>query len=232
MKGRFTKDSLERVQSMLQKGIDWNGQFLTGRAEEKFPIEEKTIEAESLQGMDIDARPGIQKGDQGKGKTGSQSIRQVALPNANPQPGPRSLSSNRGLSMFEESGCPKPRKPQSQQAPKPLSEQPQNKSQGVTPERPPQPNKPADPVKKAERERKKQECQQRQGAGTGVTFEENCRPRPTPRSPEQRSATQQAQQASQQQGQTFDSMPQKEVQKLGRQGGQAQRQTPLPYCNK
>jgi hypothetical protein len=69
------------------------------------------------------------------------------------------------------------------------------------------------------------------GKELSASYEENCRPRPQPRSTEQRQATQQAQQAAQQQGQTFDQQPQQQVQDLGRQGGQAERKPTLPVCN-
>lgn len=57
-----------------------------------------------------------------------------------------------------------------------------------------------------------------------------CRPKPKPRSPEQRQATQQAQQVAQQQNQTFDSMPQQQVQEAASKGGQSERKKTLPIC--
>lgn len=64
-------------------------------------------------------------------------------------------------------------------------------------------------------------------------FEEaptGCRPKPQPRSTEQRQSTQQAQQAAQQQGQTFDQQPQQQVRDMASQGGQAERKKTLPIC--
>lgn len=67
-------------------------------------------------------------------------------------------------------------------------------------------------------------------SGAGGKKEE-CRPKPQPRSPEQKQSTQQAQQAAQQQSQTFDTMPQQKVEELGKKGGEADRKKPLPYCS-
>lgn len=50
------------------------------------------------------------------------------------------------------------------------------------------------------------------------------------RSPEQRQSTQQAQQVAQQQGQTFDQMPQQQVQDMGKQGGQTERKKQNKEC--
>ena len=60
--------------------------------------------------------------------------------------------------------------------------------------------------------------------------QENCRPKPKPRSSAQQQSTQQAQQSSQQQGQTFDNMPKQQVQQMGQQGGTAERKKSPPIC--
>jgi hypothetical protein len=227
----FSEDSLSKVSSLLAHvELNWGKQFETGRTGPQFPRENKTTKAPSLQTLDIDNRPGKQKGNQGKhSDLETQAIFPVTLPKGNPQPGPRSRNDLKGYAMFEEANCPKP-KDRSLQPQKPLSEQPQNQTQGVTPPQPQQPPKPKDPAKEAERQRKKMACAQRQGAGPGVTFEEACKPSPRPRSPEQRQATQQATQASQQQGTSFDTMPKPQVQELGRQGGETKRAPQKPVC--
>jgi hypothetical protein len=172
----FTTESLAAVQEMLYGESPWEQQFLTGRITDKLPRENKTTHAQSLQGMDIDSRPGKQKGSEGKQKEqSSESIFPVSNPKGNPQQGPRSRSDLKGLAMFDELGL--------------------------------------------------------KGKELSASYEENCRPRPQPRSTEQRQATQQAQQAAQQQGQTFDQQPQQQVQEMGRQGGQAERKPTLPVCN-
>jgi len=62
-------------------------------------------------------------------------------------------------------------------------------------------------------------------------FEEACKKRPQPRSPEQNQATQEAQQAAQRQNQTFDKIPEKKVEEMAKKGGEAERKPPLPYCS-
>ncbi len=173
----FTTESLTAVQEMLYGESPWEQQFLTGRTTEKLPRENKTTHAQSLQDMDIDNRPGKQRGSEGKQRgQSSESIFPVSNPKGNPQQGPRSRSDLKGLAMFDELG--------------------------------------------------------QRGKELSATYkEENCRPKPQPRSTEQRQATQQAQQAAQQQGQTFDQQPQQQVQEMGRQGGQAERKPTLPVCN-
>lgn len=172
----FTTESLAAVQEMLYGESPWEQQFLTGKTTEKLPRENKTTHAQSLQGMDIDSRPGKQRGSEGKQKEqSSESIFPVSISKGNPQQGPRSRSDLKGLAMFDELG--------------------------------------------------------QKGKELSASYEENCRPRPQPRSTEQLQATQQAQQAAQQQGQTFDQQPQQQVQEMGRQGGQAERKPTLPVCN-
>ncbi len=172
----FTTESLTAVQEMLYGESPWEQQFLTGRTTEKLPRENKTTHAQSLQDMDIDNRPGKQRGSEGKQRgQSSESIFPVSNPKGNPQQGPRSRSDLKGLAMFDEL--------------------------------------------------------RQKGKELSASYEENCRPKPKPRSTEQRQATQQAQQAAQQQGQTFDHQPQQQVQDLGRQGGQAERKPTLPVCN-
>lgn len=172
----FTTESLTAVQEMLYGESPWEQQFLTGRTTDKLQRENKTTHAQSLQGMDIDNRPGKQRGSEGKQRgQSSESIFPVSNPKGNPQQGPRSRSDLKGLAMFDEL--------------------------------------------------------RQKGKELSASYEENCRPKPKPRSTEQRQATQQAQQAAQQQGQTFDQQPQQQVQDLGRQGGQAERKPTLPVCN-
>jgi hypothetical protein len=231
----FTTESLAAVEEMLYGESPWKEQFLTGKTNEKLPRENKTTIAQGLQDMDIDSRPGRQRGNEGKQKEqSSDSISPVALPKGNPQQGPRSRSDLKGLAMFDEVKCPTPKPKKPPELKSITDQQQQSNNQGVTKDAVPKEPKPQDAAAQAERERKKQMCAQKngagQGAGVGVTFEENCRQKPQPRSAEQRQATQQAQQAAQQQGQTFDQQPQQQVQDLGRQGGQAERKPTLPIC--
>ncbi len=69
----FTTESLAAVQEMLYGESPWEQQFLTGKTTEKLPRENKTTHAQSLQGMDIDSRPGKQKGSEVSKKSKVQS---------------------------------------------------------------------------------------------------------------------------------------------------------------
>ena len=231
----FTTESLAAVEEMLYGESRWKEQFLTGKTKDNLPRENKTTHAQGLQDMDIDNHPGKQKGNEGKQKEqSSDSIFPVSIPKGNPQQGPRSRSDLKGLAMFDEVKCPTPKPKKPPELKSITDQQQQSNNQGVTKDAVPKEPKPQDAAAQAEREWKTQMCAQQkgagQGAGVGITFEENCRQKPQPRSTEQRQATQQAQQAAQQQGQTFDQQPQQQVQDLGRQGGQAERKPTLPIC--
>ena len=99
----FTTESLAAVEEMLYGESRWKEQFLTGKTTDKLSREDKTTIAQGLQNMDIDSRPGRQRGNEGKQKEqSSDSISPVALPKGNPQQGPRSRSDLKGLAMFDE----------------------------------------------------------------------------------------------------------------------------------
>lgn len=100
----FSQESAEYASSLLAFTPDWNHQFETGKTKGKLPRENKTTIAPSLPGMDIDNRPGKQKGDQGKQKDQSSlAISPTAVAGGNPQQGPRSRSDLKGFAMFDES---------------------------------------------------------------------------------------------------------------------------------
>lgn len=84
---------------------NWPRQFETGKMSGKLPKENKITKAQGLPDMDIDDRPGRQKGDQGKQREQSSlSITPGIVAGGNPQQGPRSRSDLNGLAMFDESG--------------------------------------------------------------------------------------------------------------------------------
>lgn len=164
----FSPKSAEEVSSMMAE-IDWDKQFESGTTGAKTKRENKTTKGVGLQNLDIDNRPGKQKGSEGKGKNESQgSIGPVSLPKGNPQPGPRSLQL-KGMRAFQEPlegvtgsrECPpkkpqKPRKPPSETNPEPE----QAKSKVPQPEQA--------PTNQAERKRKPK-CSESSGALTGFT---------------------------------------------------------------
>lgn len=99
----FSEESAKKAAGLLFKMPDWDNQFEKGDTNSQIPREGKKTIAQSLPDMDIDDRPGRQKGDQGKQKhQSSLSISPVALPRGNPQQGPRSRSDLTGLAAFEE----------------------------------------------------------------------------------------------------------------------------------
>lgn len=99
----FSEEAAFKAAELLAKSPDWDNQFLTGETLSRTPREGKKVIAQSLPGMDIDNRPGIQSGDQGKHKNrDAQGLSSVVLPRGNPQPGPRSRSDLKGLAAFEE----------------------------------------------------------------------------------------------------------------------------------
>ena len=153
----FSQDSIAKANKLLKSSED--AAFITGVRKNLFPRENKTTEAKGLSTQDIDSRPGVQGGGQGKSDEDvSETFSPSATGLSNPQTTPPSLSNRKGYSMFEEAKCP----------PK--------------------------------------------------------------RTPAQKNVTQQAAQASQQQGQSFDQRPTQDVKKLGQQGGQAQRKTKKQNC--
>lgn len=99
----FSQESLKMAEEMLVELPDWDKQFNTGKTGAKVVRENKTTIAVGMPDMDIDNRPGKQKGDQGKQrKQDSSTLSAVAIPKGNPQQGPRSRSDLVGLRMFEE----------------------------------------------------------------------------------------------------------------------------------
>ena len=110
----FSKESLNKVGSLLYGELNWSGQFISGKGGTVLPRENKTTLALGLQHMDIDSRKGKQLGDEGKQKKqSSESISPVSLPKGNPQQGPRSRSDLTGLRMFDEASCSPGQKPRS-----------------------------------------------------------------------------------------------------------------------
>jgi hypothetical protein len=99
----FSEEAAFQAAELLFKMPDWNNQFKTGETLSQIPREEITTIAPSLPGMDVDNRPGKQKGSQGKQKRqSSQAIFPITIPKGNPQQGPRSRSDLTGLAAFEE----------------------------------------------------------------------------------------------------------------------------------
>jgi hypothetical protein len=97
----FSQESANRVSKMLESGA-WDRQFDKGSTGGETPKENKTTRAQGLSTMDIDNKPGKQKGSQGKLKENeSGKLPPLATPSENPQPGPRSLQL-KGLRSFEE----------------------------------------------------------------------------------------------------------------------------------
>jgi hypothetical protein len=249
----FTTESLAAVEKMLYGEINWPEQFRTGNTRNLLPRENKTTLAQGLTDMDIDDRPGRQPGSEGKQKEqDSEALFPVALPRGNPQQGPRSRSDLNGLRMFQEDPltgqCNQKEKKEARQQQRTPEEKAADQKRATEMQ-----GKDVAPgvdrsaaAQKAAATRKKcgvtgggskvpntNPSGAGSGAGVGVTFEEAptaCRPKPKPRSTEQRQSTQQAQQAAQQQGQTFDQQPQQQVRDMASQGGKAERKKPLPEC--
>lgn len=99
----FSQQAVKEVTGLLAFMPDWQRQFETGKTRGKLPRENKTTIAPSLPGMDIDNRPGKQKGDQGKQKEQtSLTVSPQAISGGNPQQGPRSRSDLKGFAMFDE----------------------------------------------------------------------------------------------------------------------------------
>lgn len=137
----FSQESVEKVSSLLEDS-GWDKQFESGSTGSKTPKKGKLVKANGLSTMDVDSRPGKQKGDQGKLKeNNSMALPPVATPSRNPQSGPRSLKL-KGLRSFDEGMigvttqrlCP-PRKPRD---PEQLtSNQMKGESPGEMPKNPP-----------------------------------------------------------------------------------------------
>ena len=97
----FSQESANKVSKMLGDGA-WDRQFDKGNTGGETPKGNKTTKAQGLSTMDIDGRPGKQKGSQGKLKDNeSGKLPPLATPSENPQPGPRSLQL-KGLRSFDE----------------------------------------------------------------------------------------------------------------------------------
>ena len=249
----FSKEALSKVEQLLYGESQWPEQFATGKTRVRLPRENKTTLAQGLTDMDIDDRPGRQPGNEGKQKEqDSEALFPVAIPKGNPQQGPRSRSDLNGLRMFQEDPltgqCNQKEKKEARQQQRTPEEKAADQKRATEMQ-----GKDVAPgadrsaaAQKAAVTRKKcgvtgggskvpntNPSGAGSGAGVGVTFEEaptGCRPKPQPRSTEQRQATQQAQQAAQQQGQTFDQQPQQQVRDMASQGGQAERKKTLPIC--
>lgn len=163
----FSQDAAESVFAMMAEN-QWDKQFETGTTGNKPKRENKTTRGVGLAGMDVDGRPGKQKGNQGKvNENPQESLSHVAIPKGNPQPGPRSLQL-KGLRAFQEpvegltpnKVCPpkKPRPEKTAEMPKPITET-QQKTEAE------QPQKPA--TEQAEAKRKK--CTPAPSPQTGIT---------------------------------------------------------------
>ena len=166
----FSQESANRVSKMLETGA-WDRQFDKGSTGGETPKENKTTKAQGLSTMDVDSRPGKQKGSQGKLKDNeSGKLPPLATPSENPQPGPRSLQL-KGLRSFDEppqglttgKTCP-PRKPRedskvptAQPNLEPLGEMPKN----------PKPEQ--SETQMAQNKQNKCTPSGEQGAGTGLT---------------------------------------------------------------
>lgn len=99
----FSEEAAFQAAELLAKAPDWDNNFLTGETLSRTPRENKTTIAPSLPGMDIDNRPGVQPGGQGKHKNRDvQGLYPMVLPKGNPQQGPRSRSDLKGTAAFEE----------------------------------------------------------------------------------------------------------------------------------
>lgn len=98
----FSEESAQKAAKLLESQPDWDNQFLKGDTRAQLPRENKTTIAPSWPDMDIDNRPGKQKGNQGKHKDEdtSRGLSPVAIPKGNPQQGPRSRSDRKGLAAF------------------------------------------------------------------------------------------------------------------------------------
>jgi hypothetical protein len=140
----FSQDTADSIYTLMAEG-QWDKQFETGTTGNKTRRENKTTKGVGLAGMDIDGRPGKQKGSQGRVDGDSQeSLSHVAIPKGNPQPGPRSLQL-KGLRAFEEPTegltpnkvCPpkKPKPSETAKTPKPITET-QQKPEVEQPEKP------------------------------------------------------------------------------------------------
>lgn len=117
----FSEESADFVAQMISDS-EWAKQFETGAMQGPSAKKEKKVKAKGLPNLDIDSRPGKQKGNQGRTTrdSGQKGLMPAALPKGNPQSGPRSIEQN-GLKAFQESPqgltpakiCPpkKPRKP-------------------------------------------------------------------------------------------------------------------------
>jgi len=99
----YSEEVATRTAEMLYKDLDWEKQFETGKA----PGRELSKQplggyGKGLADLDIDSSPGKQRGNEGKQKdVEPEMISPVALPQGNPQSGPRSRQLS-GLRMFSE----------------------------------------------------------------------------------------------------------------------------------
>lgn len=94
----FSEEQVKKVARMLP---DWKNQFENNDTLSNLDRENKTTIAPSLPGLDIDNRPGKQKGDMGKHKdSSSQAIQGPAVMPSNPHQGPRSRSDLKGTAAF------------------------------------------------------------------------------------------------------------------------------------
>lgn len=94
----FSEEQAKKVARMLP---DWDNQFENNDTLSSLPRENKTTIAPSLPGLDIDNRPGKQRGDMGKQKEiPSQAIQGPAVMPSNPHQGPRSRSDLKGTAAF------------------------------------------------------------------------------------------------------------------------------------
>ena len=224
----FSQEAAEKASLLLDSNSQ--NQFITGRRKGLFDRENKTTEARGLPSYDIDSRAGTQPGTEGKQRSqSSEKISPLSLAPSNPNTSPPSRNDRKGFSMFEEVKCPEPKQKPLQQLPKPETSSPANSEKGVTSSTPSQPDKPKDLAAEAERTRRRETCKNK-GAGQGASFQEPKRECSKPRTPQQRSATQQAYQAAQQQGRSFDQMPQEKVSELGQKGGEAPRNKNTQAC--
>ena len=101
----YSERVAETVAEMLEYvQIDWGRQFDTGKtAGGVTPPGNIKAPSPSLPGMDIDSRPGIQSGGQGKKKEDSETITAAVMPAQNPQSSTKTRQLT-GLAMFDESG--------------------------------------------------------------------------------------------------------------------------------
>lgn len=169
----FSQDAADFVAQMISES-DWDRQFETGRTGRKTTRKGGSVKAKGLTDLDVDSKPGVQRGNQGKVQPkdqGQESLSPVAIPKGNPQPGPRSIE-QKGLKAFQEPTqgltptkiCPprKPRKPSQIAQETPPLGQSVDKPEQIKPE--------VSETEKAERRRKK--CVPADQAGkvsTGIT---------------------------------------------------------------